>query len=54
MDLPIFGPGTMDDDLQHAVAVDRARRVEPQKIRVWLQSLATWIGDIGDPTWKWD
>ena len=32
----------MDDDLHHALAVDRARRVEPQKIRVWLQSLVTW------------
>jgi hypothetical protein len=45
-------PGTVDDDLQHAVAVDRARRVEPQKIQIWLQSLATW--KIGDPKWKWD
>lgn len=37
--------GTVDDDLQHAVAVDRARRVEPQKIQIWLQSLV-WLREV--------
>eukprot|EP00435_Cladocopium_sp_Y103_P055708 s983_g18.t1 len=37
--------GTMEDDLQHALAVDRARRVEPQRIRVWLQSLV-WLREV--------
>ncbi|CAK9054191.1 unnamed protein product [Durusdinium trenchii] len=31
--------GTKQDDLHHAMAVERARRVEPENIRLWLQTL---------------
>ncbi|CAJ1382189.1 unnamed protein product [Effrenium voratum] len=34
--------GTAEDDLQHAMAVERARRVEVHNIRVWLQTLV-WV-----------
>ncbi|CAE7759310.1 unnamed protein product, partial [Symbiodinium pilosum] len=34
--------GTYADDVRHAEAVERARRVEPHRIRVWLQTLV-WV-----------
>lgn len=34
--------GIHQDDIRHAMAVERARRVEPHRIRVWLQTLV-WV-----------
>ncbi|CAE7465751.1 unnamed protein product [Symbiodinium natans] len=34
--------GIHQDDVHHAMAVERARRVEPERIRVWLQTLV-WV-----------
>lgn len=40
--------GTREDDLHHAMAVERARRVEPENIRLWLQTLV-WIREANCP-----
>ncbi|CAE7215359.1 unnamed protein product [Symbiodinium sp. CCMP2592] len=49
--------GTHQDDVRHAMAVERARRVEPHRIRVWLQTLV-WVceppsGAAGDGVAGW-
>lgn len=36
--------GTPEDDFHHAMAVERLRRVDVQKIRIWLQTLV-WLRD---------
>eukprot|EP00439_Symbiodinium_sp_Y106_P037294 s788_g4.t1 len=49
--------GTHQDDVRHAMAVERARRVEPHRIRIWLQTLV-WVceppsGAAGDGVAGW-